>query len=181
MINLIPPTARKGVVTEYWVRVVTVWMIVLATTFIMVAIMQSPAYVLVKLQLNGFSEGVAEAAVKKESFEAGQIAIKNAHVLSALLLDTTETTSFATVFDELEKLSGDDVSIEGFFISREEGQIDALEVTGVAATRAALNDYRNRVEAHELFSEVYLPINNLAKQSDILFQIRIEMSPNVSS
>lgn len=176
MINLIPPAARKGVVTEYWVRVATVWMFLLGTALILVAVMQSPAYVLVKLQLNAFSDGVAEATLQEEEFQAGQAAIKDAHQLSSLLLDTTQSTSFVTISQALNELAGEEITVSGIDMGRSEGQISTLAITGTAATREGLSSYRNRIEAHELFSEVFLPLSNLAKEEDILFQITIDMA-----
>lgn len=176
MINLIPPTARKGVVTEYWVRVCTVWMFSIGVILIIVAILQSPAYVLISQKLKGTFEGIAAAELRGDKYVSGLKELEDAHLLSGLLLQTVETTSFVTIIKTLEELSGENVEVKGINVSRNsEELIDVLEVTGIAKTRSALNDYRNRIEAHELFSNVHLPLSNLAKEEDILFKVEIKM------
>lgn len=177
MINLIPPSARKAVFTEYWIRVMSMWMLLVGIACLVVAIFQSPAFLLVSLKLKASLDVVAEAKVQEEQFLAGQRAIENAHQLSALLLRTEETTSFVTITDKLNELSGPSIRLDGIDIIRgEDDMIETLDAMGVADTRAALNEYRNRIEADELFSEVFLPLSNLAKQEDILFKISISLN-----
>ena len=55
-----------------------------------------------------------------------------------------------------------------------------LAVNGVAPDRQTLIVFENRINASGYFSEVVLPISNLAQDKDIDFQIKFSLATSTS-
>ncbi|MDO8728920.1 MAG: hypothetical protein Q7K26_03420 [bacterium] len=68
-----------------------------------------------------------------------------------------------------QKVKG--VSITGFLLMKVKDKIN-LSVNGVALDRQSLITFKNRINSSGYFSEVVLPISNLAKDRNIDFQIK---------
>lgn len=174
MINLIPPRARKQVIREYWVRVVSVWFVLLGTTFLIIAILDLPLLVLVDQQKGAYATSYGEAADLSAEFEAAQETFAATNATARLLARGGEPVTFSAYIDALEELRGASVTIEELRFGQEStGALAGISVVGEASTRQALASFRDRIEAHALFTAVELPISNLAKDEDIRYSIKV--------
>lgn len=173
MINLLPPQGKRRVTREYWVRVVSVWSILIASGVLLVTILHVPVYVLLQNKLDAFVEEFNEATGRKESFDESKAQIVQANVLAKLLAAEDQGVAFTTVTQTLESLAGVDVTIEHIQLQRNEQALAATTISGMATTRQALVRFRDAITAHELFDEVELPLSNLAKDRDIPFSLTI--------
>lgn len=176
MANLIPPAARKKVKTQYWFRVASVWMFLVATACLMVSLLQLPAYVLVSGQLEAFDESFKEAAKDNEEFTFSKAAIERSTEIGLVLKSQHENSGFSEVINALENMTNDEVEIYTFKVLREEGKISVITISGQAKSRTSLADFKNTIESNQLFETAILPLSNLAKDKDIPFQISIEPS-----
>ncbi len=173
MINLIPPSAQEQVKREYWLRVATVWMVLIASALLIVAILNIPLFVLVRSQLDAFQTEYAQASLESESFKSSEGAVERANNI-AMLLSRTEEDTFSAIITELEILSGSEISISEILLSLTEGELNPIVIKGTAASRLAVTTFQSSLEAHPLFKNAVLPLSNLARDKDIVFTITIE-------
>jgi len=179
MINLIPPGAQKQVKREYWLRVFTVWIILIASACVVVAILYVPVYVLVRSQLDAFLQAYTQASVESESFKDSELSVEKANDIAELLSAANKALPFSSVISELEEVSDiHNVTITEFILLREKANLQPIVLRGTAKSRFDLTSFRDAVEAHELFKSVELPLSNLAKDKDITFSITIEPEEN---
>jgi len=179
MINLIPPVARKKVKREYWVRAVSVWMLLISIALVIVTLFNIPVYVLISGQLNAYASPYELATTEDGQFKQSEEEIKTANEFAKILNENTESVAFSDIIARLDELGGAGISVASVNLSRTKDSIDDITVTGQASTRVALANYKERIEAHEFFDTAELPLSNLAKDVDIPFSIKIK--PNVNN
>lgn len=175
MINLIPPTARRTVVKEYWLRVATVWLFLIAFAFFVVGVLKTPAYLLISSRGDLYSAQVNQAVSELEASVADEALIKEANEKAAHLraaIDTA-TTPFSVVIDELTILAGAQVTIEQFNLIKTAEGLGEIQISGTASERADLTRFDDAIEAHPLFEKAVLPISNLAQDRNLSYQITI--------
>lgn len=173
MINLIPPSAQKEVKREYWTRVVSVWILLLASACVLLAVLCAPVYVLVQSQLDAFSQEYTQASLENESFAKSEAAIKRGNAIAALLTQAEEDTTFSSVIEELEKTAGAQVQIVEFTLARTDGKLQPIVIKGVAESRLALTTFSEALETHVLFADVQLPLSNLAQNENVEFSLTV--------
>ncbi|MEM9336714.1 MAG: PilN domain-containing protein [Patescibacteria group bacterium] len=180
MINLIPPHARRQVVTEYWLRVVSVWLFLLSAGLLIVSVLNVPLYVLVDQQKAAYAESSQVAATTKAQLEANNAIITNANNIARLLARGSDPTPFSTYLNQLEALAPAGITLSRIYLDRQDPEMAGeIRLQGVSATRQDLAQYRSSIEDSEQFVSAELPISNLAKNQDILFSITIV--PDISN
>lgn len=178
MINLIPPHARRKVTQEYWTRTVTVWLYLLGIAFVCTAILFVPAYVLVKSQLAVYGEAYQTASADNEQFTVSKTAITTANE-TALLLATDNVTDFSVFMDAIQLSASANIIVTTVTMDRVGTDIKPIAVSGVAANRISLANFRDALEAHEYFVTANLPLSNLAKDADITFTITVTPAKDI--
>lgn len=173
MINLIPPSAEKHVQREYKIRVASVWMILFGLAFVIVTLLNVPVYILVQSQLDNFLAEYNEASDETQSFIESEVAIANANEIVRLLAKKDPVEEFSHIIEELEQLTGANITIQSFQIGRTGNVLDPIVISGVANSRLELSRFRDAIEASEFFKSAALPLSNLAKDRDIPFTITI--------
>lgn len=173
MINLIPPSAQDQVRKEYWIRVISVWAVLLGSACVVVAIFNAPAYVLVSSQLSSYLQEYNQAALENESFKESERAVVRSNEIAALLARSDESLQFSEVMSHLESLTGSAVEITEFDFTRSGDTIQSIAISGEAESRLALSMFHEAIESDSLFQSASLPLSNLAKDKDIPFTITI--------
>lgn len=173
MINLIPPSALEQVKREYWIRVATVFLILISLALLIVAILNIPVFVLVRSQLDAFQTEYAQANLESESFQSSEDAVKQANDI-ATLLSRTQKDTFTAIIAEIEGLAGDEIGITEITLSRNGTKLNPISVHGTAASRLAATTFQSALEEHPLFQNAVLPLSNLARDKDIAFTITID-------
>jgi len=176
MINLIPPVARRNIVKEYWIRVITVWLFLAGTAGLIVLLLLLPSYVLVLIQINSLEQVVAATSLKSSSYDASSVTLLVANQQAQLLANTPEVTPFSLYTSSLEKLAGTGIVLQELRFSRPASTAGTIKVSGVADTRQSLADFRDAIEANAYFSTVNLPISSLIKDRDLLFSMEITLA-----
>lgn len=179
MINLLPPEGRSLVKREYWLRVVSAYAILLTIASVITIVILLPTYFHVAFQINTVIEDIANTG-SAEDYARLEGEIKTANAISGLLVKSTTPIPATTIIAELKELAETTNNIEGITITTKEGVVDSIVVTGIAQTRSALVGMRDRIEAHEHFETVELPISNLAKDENIPFSLIIKPSTTLS-
>lgn len=174
MANLIPPDAKHAIIIGYWLRVITVWFVLVGCALFAVAALKTPTFVLVQSQLRTFSDQYEGARQNEETFIQVQQALNAANRLSGLLAENKEEIQLSIVINQLDTMAGDDVRISNFQLQKTEAVLNKITINGLANTRTALADFSKNVEAHPAFTEAEVPIANLAKDKDISFSIEVK-------
>jgi hypothetical protein len=178
MINLIPPTAQKQVTREYWVRVVSVWLFLVGTAFLIVALLNAPVYVLVQSQLDTFLQEFNLASNQSETFKNSEASIGQVNTIAQLLTKKENVAPFSTIIAELEnqaKAEGG-ILITNLSLSRKDDTLAPVAISGVASSRLSLSTFREALEKNERFESATLPLSSFAKDKDIPFSITLTPS-----
>lgn len=175
MINLIPQVVRKAVITEYWVRAVTVWLFIIAVVSVAIIFAILPLYVLVTSQVDVYASDAAKAnkRVAEYDFSAGELVRANG--MAQKIFELRDLEQFSGVIALFESLRNPEITLDGFELGRKEEELMPVQVTGKATTRQALADFRDTLLAQKNVAEVLLPISNLAKDKDIQFSISVTL------
>ena len=170
MINLIPPAARKSVVFEYWLRVVSVWLFLFGTGCMIVAVLLLPTYMIVRGQIANLDGQVAAATEQTTTFDAGVAELKKASAAAAVLTENASSTPFSAYLMLLERIAGDTVVLHSIAFTKDPAG-GHIVFSGEATTRESLAAFRDALEAHPVFTDVVLPIDSLIKNRDLLFSM----------
>ncbi|MFM2339531.1 MAG: hypothetical protein RLZZ360_167 [Candidatus Parcubacteria bacterium] len=173
MTNLIPPSAEKLVIKEYWLRVVAVWLFLFGTGCLIVASLHLPTYVLVRNELTDLRQQVANNAAETASIDTSSAAIQVAMTDATLLLTMgTSSGQHVATIEALTTIAGSDVALSSFSLTVNEKSTQ-ITITGTARTRTALANFRDAIEADDRFTDAILPISSLIKDRNIDFTMTV--------
>jgi hypothetical protein len=173
MINLIPPVVRKAIITEYWVRAVSVWLFIASAICIAVILFALPVYVLLSSQVEVYAMSATEASQRAAEYDLSAGALVKANVMAQKIFELREVEHLSEIIKLLESLQNTNISLDSFALDRSNGKLNPVRITGEAATRQALASFRDVLLDQENISEVILPISNLTKDKDIKFSISV--------
>lgn len=175
MVNLIPPSAKKSVIIEYWIRVVTVWSVLGSITAVLFAATLIPVYVLVESRISAYEASANLASQKIASFEHVSRELAQSSQQAQLIM-TSSGSSLSELVYALSALEGSGVALSDMFIQRAVTGVEPVKLSGVARDRQALSDFRDRLLAQPDIESVDFPISNLAKDRDIQFSMTVTMT-----
>lgn len=173
MINLIPSAAKKGIKIEYWLRVVTVWFVLLIGAMLASVAVMAPAYVLIDLQIDASAESSAAASQKIAGYESVANELKRSNVEAKAILDTTGYIPISDYIAIIRELEGGGITVSEIQIIRAKDSFSPIQVKGKAVDRQSLSQFRDKLLAQPSIASVDLPISNLAKDKDIQFSLTI--------
>lgn len=177
MINLIPPEAQHHIITEYWFRVVAVWLLMLAVAVGVVVILLVPAYVLVTNQVRAYA-GAATAHTDGGGEQGDTVkALAQANLYAEAVVQGARRQPLLAIFDAIQAVSVPDVvMIKNYTFTRSETGLAQIKVDGTALTRRELITFRDKLNEQPLIEKVDLPISNLAKDKDITFSLTLTIA-----
>ena len=181
MINLIPPSAKRSLKFEYWVRVFSVWLIIWSVALFIGACFMFPTYVLIGSQISATAEEAELAQENVESFNLVSRDLVRASQQAKFAVDELTLPKISAYQTLLKQFEGQGIEVENISINRseEETGIAPISVNGVAVDRRALAEFRDRLVANEAIEEVELPIANLAQDRNISFSLSVVINNEV--
>jgi hypothetical protein len=177
MINLIPPQAKKGIVREYWTRVVSVWFYTWSAALLGGVLIMVPAYVLINSQVSVYEESAKLASEKVATFEDVSKGLAASSLQAGKLVTSFRQSLISERISALRSLEKPGVTLSDFTIGRVDETYAPIQVTGTAQNRQALAAFRDRLLAQPDVASVDLPISNLAKDRDIQFSLLVVLNP----
>ena len=181
MINLIPPVAKKSIILEYWVRVFTVWLLLIAFAVVVGISVLLPPYVLVTSQVDVYTESAEQASAKIATYENVSVDLIKASQQARIIVDSSKSFTMSRYIYLFESLQNPGISLSQIKLLRTETGIAPISLSGIATNRQMLADFRDRLLDEEEVSTVDLPISNLAKDKDINFSIIVVMNKKQES
>ncbi len=175
MINLIPPVAKKKIITEYWVRAVSVWVLVWGVMFLVVSLLLLPVYVLVNSQVQVYETSANEAVAKVAEYDLSASVLAEANVQAQMLIELRQMKTFSDLIDDFSALQGNDIAVTDLDFRRVGIKLNSVQLEGKAKDRKALADFRDALMTLPEVKDVHLPIANLAKDKDITFSISVTL------
>ncbi len=180
MINLLPQHAKKELVKEYWLRTVTVWCLLWSLTILIGIILLVPPYMLISLQTNAYRESAESATEKNESYDAVAKELTRASERASAMSDHFARPAAASYLELLKQFENESLSITQIGFEKNAEGVLPIKVSGVAKDRQALAGFREAMLANEAIESVELPISNLAKDKDIVFDVVVTMTNGAS-
>jgi len=173
MANLLPQKERKRFLWEYRFRLLTVAMLLLATTMLFGIILLSPSYFV--------SESKEISILRQSELLKKVISLREGDSSVASLLSTKQKINTledvqrqvpqTEVLQAIIKSADEDVTVDAFYYTRGGESNSEMRITGVAGSRSALLLFSDRLKKEILFDRVDLPVSSLARDSDIVFSI----------
>ena len=176
MTNLLPPTAKKQIVLQYWIRVFSVWVILWSVCLMISAALLWPTYILIVGSSAAYANSVDDASERTAQYEAISQALSQATNQAQTIIVTDRQTKLSAIFTDIENTSGQGVVLSGVTVKRGASAIDPVQVQGEASNRQSLAEFKNRLETISYVESVDLPIENLAENQDIIFTISVTIN-----
>jgi hypothetical protein len=173
MINLIPTLAKKEVSREYWLRVVSVWMILLSFFLLITTALNLPTLILVNSLEAANQSRLNEILNSQNANKDAENLINDTNALIKQVNITNERAKFSELMYILDDIAGNEVVLTQFTFEENAGLVQPLTMIGWADSRVSLAKFREVLEQHESFEKVELPISNLAKDRDITFSMTV--------
>jgi hypothetical protein len=176
MINLIPPSARKSVIREYWLRVISVWLFLFGTGCLIISVFLLPTYMMVHNQTVTLGGQVSATANKTASYDESIATLTKATAQANFLKGAASTTPFSSYLKTVESLAGTGIALHSVNYAHAAVGGDKITISGTAATREGLATFRDALEAAPEFVTVVLPIASLAQATNVLFSMDITLA-----
>jgi hypothetical protein len=176
MTNLLPTVAKKQIVFEYWVRVFSVWIILWSVCLLISAIVLWPTYILIVGSSEAYADSVVDASERTAEYEAISLTLSQATKQAQTIIIQDRQAKLSGIFTDIESAAGLDVDLSGLVVNRKESAIDPVRIQGVAVNRQSLAEFKNRLETISYVTSVDLPIENLAENQDIIFNISVTIN-----
>lgn len=159
---------------EYWVRAVSVGLVLASAALLVVAVLLLPPYVLLNGLVSTKQASLDETKEKTSEYDISAKSLVQATALARLVVEGDRTPSFTNLVAVIEAARDPAlVTIEGYDFSLVDGQATPVIVSGNALTRQSLADFRDRLVASERVTAVDLPLSNLAKDRDLPFSLTV--------
>lgn len=176
MINLLPKSAKKNIVIEYWIRVITVWLLLFSLVSVLCLLFLLPTYVLVNSQVSVYRDSANEATQKIADFENVAADLVQASQQAKTIVDESDQSYLSDHIYIFESLQEPGIELSAIKISRTaDNKIAPVTLDGIAVDRQRLADFRDRLLRQEMVEAVDFPISNLAKDRDISFSITVDL------
>ncbi|MCA9363659.1 hypothetical protein KC727_00340 [Candidatus Kaiserbacteria bacterium] len=178
MINFLPPEGLSLVKREYWVRVLSVWGFLLFAVCVVSVLSLLPTYVLLKSQLAAAEVRIVGGEDTTEEYRVAAEAVKDANVVIGQLEKTRPSVRPSEIVGALVAATPANVEVNRLLLKQDAGAaVSAVQVQGVAATREALVRFKEVIQEGVLFSEVEVPISDLAREVELPFAIMVTLNP----
>lgn len=171
MINLLPPAAKRKLASEYRFRFLSVLFVTITAACLMSIVLSIPTWIFLERQSDiviGREELATEIELERKQVEED---LAETQSLVDFLAKPLSTRDYSKLISDLDSLSGEAVSISQISVDAK----GKLILTGVAATRTALSEFRDRLTADERFTSVDLPLSSLVRDTETPFSITIKL------
>lgn len=176
MINLLPEFQKKKLRTEYILRFFSVLFVFTSVVMVSAIIFLFPSYFISQLDEKTALDKVKIIRQSSETDEIVQINIELKVVQQKLgvLSKSDETVSISELTNAIIS-HAKGITINGFsYAKSKDNGAWVISISGIANKREDLRAFEQNLEKDENFSEVELPVSNLAKDRDINFNIKAE-------
>ena len=177
MINLLPTKEKTNLLSAYYIRVATLFVLTAFCVVLVGFLFLIPSYVITKAKESAAASQIATLYAKQDSTkEQLNTIIADINTKLSIFADPAHKFVFSTdvaapVFSR--KPQGVVItSIEFSIVNK----VSTVSVTGVANNRQALLSFENNLKKESKFTGVNFPISDFAQGSDISFGTQFQLS-----
>jgi hypothetical protein len=181
MINLVPQTAKKRLLVEYWMRTAVVWGVVWSMAVLVCILAFVPTYFLIGFQVVAYEDFALQAGENNADYKQVADELVQASEQARIIIEEARLPKISEYLLFVQTLQGIEVELTSVSVSRAETGLSPVVIQGVARDRRALKTFRDRLEADERVSRVELPLPNLAQDENLTFSLTVELSAPTES
>lgn len=174
--NLLPAERKKAIRRIYTLRLLTVFILMVAFIVICNGVLLLPSLIF-QHQQNALQAVELERLSAVLAASGGSGASSRATVLAqdtAYLSRLATTTSATHVITALTTLPHQGISLTGIsYTAPIKGSEGKVLLSGIATTRTALHSYIESLSAQSFIKNAELPISSYAKEKDIQFTVTV--------
>lgn len=171
--NLLPNEQKKSLEVEYYTRLVTVVVLLLAGSVMIGIFALVPGYIHIIFELQT-QEKLLES--QKENIEDTRSLAQELSQSSAMLTFLEKETSqekLTTLLREVLRERPSGIVLTGFSYNRNNAK---LSLQAVAATRDLVVPYTQAIEASTYFETAPVPLSDLAKNTNLEFHLNVTVA-----
>jgi len=135
-----------------------------------------PSLILVQAQLAVYDGEYQAASTQNIVYEKLERDVLVANSIATQLVTSDGDRLFSDIISEVEGIASRTVVLNSIAFSRIDDDVKSVLITGEAASRSLLVEFRDTLEKNPLFESAALPLANLAKDKDVPFSITIIVS-----
>lgn len=171
MFNLLPDSLKDQIKSDYKLRRLTVFLIILISVQTIVFILLVPSWLISYYKENALIFRLEKTSHSELSYDANEIKNKIKVINNEVnLLNTAlEYPKLSPLIDYILTKRNPSIKLESFTYNG--GKTWTLTVQGISATRESLVAMVDNLKQSGLFKNVDLPVSNLAKNKNIDFSI----------
>ncbi len=173
MINLLPPEGQATVKREYWLRVITVWALLLSALSISLSLILIPMYVLYRSEFSNLAEDKEQKTEIENRYKTAMRDISDAGAVADYISSTDSKRVVFSFLDAIHQVQTSRVEYRSIVLERKNGAIQKIQLQGEALARADLIALRSALERSPLFGAVSVPLSDLARDTNLPFVITI--------
>jgi hypothetical protein len=176
MSNLLPRSSKRNVITEYRVRLLASWLLMLAAVFFVCAWMLLPSYIVVSSEL-ATAEGAFQKQTKDTSatYASTVKEIREANSIGARLAKSNDDVRVTDVLKDVTAELGSNVQFVGFSFTRQGTGLPLVELRGMAHTRDDLAKFIERLKANASIADATVPFSEFAQATNAAFTATIKL------
>lgn len=183
MINLLPISGIKKIISEYRVRLVATALVMLAVTMLIAIVLLFPAYLLASHKRTVVLEDLSKIGDRDASSQELKDLEKNIKETDTTLdLLGEKGQKFSISGDIIEKTSGfrtESIKITGIFYDKRDTE-GSLSLKGSATNRQSLTNFVEMLKKDTAYKDVSLPISDFVKDRNIDFTVMIKLRGDTS-
>ncbi|OGI71356.1 hypothetical protein A3B84_00635 [Candidatus Nomurabacteria bacterium RIFCSPHIGHO2_02_FULL_35_13] len=176
MINLIPNEEKKKMSKDFYLRLITMFFVMLSVSLLIASILILPSYF-----FSSIEEDVIDTKIKSQE---KSISLPDPNTLMIIKdlenkLNSVENYEknkyvFSTkVINEIILKKIPNIKITEIFYQNDPQTGKKISISGKASSREVLLSFRRALEDDAAFSKIDLPISNFVKGSDIKFYLSL--------
>jgi Tfp pilus assembly protein PilN len=171
MFTLLPLDYKKTILTQYRKRVFFVALCFFLVGFVFSVLLSLSTFFLVQVENKGLTNELGILKIETENKDVAHIDLIALNDDIALIATSTQDVSFFVdaIYNNL--ITG--ISINKINYTQKANTSFVINISGTADSRNNLSSFTKRLQSVKAFPKVELPIGNLAKDSDIPFNINI--------
>lgn len=175
MRNLLSQQYKKKILTEYKLRISIVIVVFMFFTILIASGLLLPSYIVSDYRYNiaQMNAKIIKNSIEKRGQDEPISVLVDTQEKLELLTESKDETILSDVFEKIINKRSTGTKIQGLVYNIKNNGIGEIVIAGTADNRESLLRFKKDLEKESAFSEVVLPVSDLASDADIDFSIRI--------
>ncbi len=178
--NLLPLERGRALSREYVFRVGVVVVVMVTMLTLAAAVLLVPTYVFLTESTRAKKERLAHIESSVSSAEEAALSARLATLSTdtASIVELSNTSSVSTIIRDILTTSRPGITLLDLTYAPSVGKsAKTMTVSGVSATRVALNNYQLALQRAPGVLSAVVPVSSYAKDTDITFSVTITLAP----